>query len=564
MEDFVFGTLSTLDKRLAARARQHYGVRHLHRILPNPPRPDRHASLTVTTYVPFPVERVEARLLQPDTHTIAFLPGPTQWDLLAWQYGQVWEATFPPYPAGTVVRYTIHAYPAHGGDPVAADDGAIFSYRVEEGRPPAWAPAAIIYQIFPDRFHPGPGRDWPQLEDYNAIWGGALPGVTAQLDYLADLGVNCLWLNPFFPDESHHGYHATDYFSVNPRLGTEADIRQLVNEAHARGMRVLLDFVANHWGSGHPTFQEARRDPNSPYHTWYRWKAWPDAYETFFGVQDLPQVNVNDPGARAYLLQAARYWLEEIDFDGYRLDYAQGPGHDFWVDFRAVVKSVRPDAWIFGEVVEDPASQLSYTGRLDGCLDFLLAQKLRALFGLGSISLTAFDAFLNRHEAFFPATFSRPSFLDNHDIDRFLWLAQGDTRRLKLAALCQFTLAGPPIVYYGTEVGLSQRAAIHAPHSAGMAEARAPMPWDNTQDADLHQFYRWLIRFRRVHPALWRGLRRTLHLDEAAGTYAYVRLDDVETLVVAFNLSDHPRRLTLLGQSFDLSPWSGDVRPASA
>jgi len=459
------------------------------------------------------------------------------------------------------VRYKIRAQLRDGRPLLDADGGAIFSYLVGDPDPPDWTAGAIIYQIFPDRFCPDEGQQWRQTDNLEDACGGTLKGVVNNLAYIADLGFNCIWLTPFFPDHTYHGYHATDYFSVNPRLGDEEDIRQLVRQAHERGIRLILDFVANHWGSRHFTFQEALKDQDSQYHNWYHWNRWPDDYETFFKVRDLPQINVDYPPAREYLLSAAHYWLTEFDFDGFRLDYALGPSHDFWTDFRAAIRQVKPEAWIFGEVVETPQRQLSYWGRLHGCLDFVLQQALRELFVFGGMNLSQFDAFLEKHEAFFPPAYSRPSFLDNHDVNRFLWLADGDKRKLKLAALCQFTLGGPPIVYYGTEVGLSQHRDMRQPDGRHhMAEARLPMVWGDDQDADLLAYYRWLIHFRRQHPVLWHGLRRTVHLDVANGTYAYERIDEHEIVTVCLNLSEEYRSVMVTGHSFHLAPWSGDVQ----
>jgi glycosidase len=222
---------------------------------------------------------------------------------------------------------------------------------------------------------------------------------------------------------------------------------------------------------------------------------------------------------------------------------------------------------MFGELVRPPDQQLSYAGLFDGALDFLLCQALRNTFALGSMSLAAFDAFLNRHEAYFPpqATFSRPSFLDNHDMDRFLWRAGGDTRKLKLAALVQFTLGGAPIVYNGTEVGVTQERAIHDPRSQGMEECRQPMLWGEAQDYDLSAYFWYLSHLRRDHAALWRGGRETLHLDSAARTYAYVREDGGEAVVVGLNLSEEERSFAVpyvpgaTKVTFNLPPLSGDV-----
>lgn len=566
MKEFIFGTLSTVEQRVAHAQAQKSGVKHLHRLTPRAPRAGDAPVVTVTVALPQPVERIVCELSQPETAVIDLHCHQVEWDLLNWRYYQVWQGTLPPQTKGALVRYQVKAYPQDGRPPILADDGTTFSYLVGDPAAPAWTAEAIVYQIFPDRFYPGNGRTWNETTSLDDIYGGTLRGIIDRLDYVADLGFNCIWLNPFFPDHTHHGYHATDYFAVNPRLGTLDDIRELIHKAHDKGIRLLLDFVANHWGSSHETFQDALANQDSPYRDWYTWHEWPHQYETFFDVKDLPQVNVEHPQARAYLLRSVRYWLGEIGFDGLRLDYVLGPSHDFWTELRMVAKETNPDAWLFGEAVETPVMQRSYEGRLDGCLDFLLAQALRETFALESMSVAAFDNFLAQHEEFFPPTFGRPSFLDNHDLNRFLWLAGEDKRKLKLSALCQFTLMGSPIVYQGTEVGVSQQKNMWDPDSQGMVECRQPMAWGDAQDEDLHAYYKWLIHFRRQHPVLARGQRRTIHLDDNAGTYVYARFDESQTILVALNLSEERRTITVMDpvisepQTFALSPWNGDVR----
>lgn len=559
-DDFIFGNLAGDEKRLAYLRQRTQGVRHDNRLTPQAPRAQEAPQITVTTGLDRTVERVVCTVHEPQQKVIQLQRLKPDWDLLNWRYVHTWQGALPAYPQDTTVRYTIAAYPAGGGEPIAADGGATFSYLVGQAGPPPWAAGAIVYQIFPDRFYPGDGRPWRRARSLSGIYGGTLRGVIDKLDYIADLGFNCIWLNPFFPDDTHHGYHATDYFSVKPALGDMSDVRRLVQEAHARGIRLLLDFVANHWGSEHPTFRQARADRHSEYVDWYTWQEWPDRYESFFDLPQLPKINVDNPDARAHLLRAAEFWLSDVGFDGFRLDYALGPSHDFWRAFRARVKEARPEAWIFGEIVHAPPVQLSYDGRLDGALDFLLMQALRSTFAFRHNGVAAFDAFLTAHEAFFPAHFSRPSFLGNHDLNRFLWLVNGDRRKLQLAALCQFTLSGSPIVYYGDEVGLSQERDVIQGDRHILQEARPPMLWGDDQDADLRRFYRDLIHFRREHPALWRSARRTLLADDESGVYAYERDDGQETVIVALNAGDHPRRFQTGGQTFDLDAWRGDLR----
>jgi len=565
MKEFIFGTLSTTEKRLDYLREQRRGLRHQYWLDPLAPEDRDRPVITATARLDTPVDQIDCIITEPENRTIPLKMAKTEWDLLNWGYLQYWQCELPSYSDGTIVRYTIEARTVGNGKLVKADDGTVYSYYVEDPAPPDWSSEAIIYQIFPDRFHPGQGNQWNDTQNLREVYGGTIRGIVENLDYVADLGFNCIWLNPFFPDDTYHGYHASDYFHVNPRLGTDDDVRELVEQAHIRGIKVILDFVANHWGSQHPTFQAALADQSSEFYDWYIWNQWPHDYESFFSVKELPAINVDNPDTREHLLEATRYWLEDFDFDGYRLDYALGPSYDFWTDFRAAVQKAKPEAWIFGEVVETPETQLRYWGRLHGCLDFVLQQALRQTFAFGEMTLSAFDSLLHKHEDFFPRDFSRPSFLDNHDVNRFLWLVEGDQRKLKLAALCQFTLAGPPIVYYGTEAGLSQNRDIVAPSGRHeMEQSRLPMLWGDEQDADLVDYYRWLIHFRRQHPVLWRGDRKTVHLDEDDGTYAYIRGDDQEAIIAAFNLSDGERHFEIAGHSFELAPWSGSLREVEA
>lgn len=565
MSESLFGRNSDPDFRAEVARQRHRGIQHRRQLSPPAPALGESTYITVTAGAERPIDRMVCLITEPEVIEVPLLRLEPVWDLLTWSYVEVWGGHLPPQPAGAIVRYKIRAHSPDGDVIAWADDGATTSYLVGDRGLPPWARTAIVYQIFPDRFYPGNGRDWNAVNGLSDIYGGTLRGIIDKLDYIANLGFTVLWLNPFFPDATHHGYHATDYFRVNPRLGTIDDIRELIDKAHARGLRLLLDFVGNHWGSDHATFQDARANPASPYRDWYYWRSYPDDYVAYFDVPDLPKVNVDHPQAREYLLRSVAFWLGDVGFDGLRLDHADGPSIDFWTDVRAVARSVRPDAWIFGEITKPPDQQRAYAGLFDGTLDFLLAQAMRRTFAEGSMSLAEFDAFLQRHEAYFPANFSRPSFLDNHDMDRFQFRAGGDKRKLMLAALCQFTLLGPPIVYNGTEVGAGQEKAIHAPGSQGMEESRQPMPWGADQDGDLYATFHYLIQLRRDHPVLWRGSRRTIWLDSDSGTYIYAREDDTETMLVGLNLSDDPHEIAVYDEPtatthrFILPPWCGDI-----
>ncbi len=567
MSETIFGRLATVEVRSQFAQMRLQGLQHRRRLSPGSPRAGEQPVVTVIVGPDLPIDEVVCLVTEPEAAVVPLRRIKVEWDLTLWAYYEIWEAALPAHPAGTLVRYQIRAHDEDSGETYWIDEGAQYSYVVGDAGPPAWALPAIIYQVFPDRFSPGHGRAWNATTRLSDIFGGTLRGIIDNLPYIAGLGFTALWLNPFFPDDTHHGYHASDYFTVNPRLGTLDDVRELVDKCHERGIRLLLDFVGNHWGSQHATFQAALADRNSPYYGWYYWKNWPDQYVAYFDVPDLPKLNVDHPAVRDHLLRSVGFWLGDMNFDGLRLDHADGPSYDFWTDVRVVARSIKPDAWMFGELVRTPDQQLSYAGLFDGTLDFLLCQAMRNTFGAGTMSLTAFDAFLNRHEAYFPAqnAFSRPSFLDNHDMNRFLWQAGGDKRRLKMAALVQFTLGGAPIVYNGTEVGVTQERGIHDANSQGMEECRQPMLWGDEQDTDLYANFWYLSHLRRNHPALWRGGRRTLFLDSATQTYAYAREDGHEALVVGLNMSDEPRTLVVpyvergTKITFELPPWTGDV-----
>lgn len=558
IEDRIFGTLTELDQRLTLYQENRLGVQHLHRAVPLDPEPDRPITLHLTTAGPLPYEEAICLFTTDDSdpagkgaHVLPLRRDRVEWDSLLWGYVCHWSVTLPPQPAGTMIRYHLAARIAGTDRWIFADNQALtaeeatdFALWVDDDPVPDWAWDAVVYHIFVDRFYPGDGRPWQNPEKPTGFYGGTLRGVLQKLDYIRDLGCNAIWLSPIFASPSYHGYDATDLYTIEPRLGTLADFRELIEAAHARGIRVILDFVAHHWSHLHPTFISAREDPQSPYRDWYVWRRWPDEYEMFFTVRSMPKLNLRPGPARNYLLQCAQYWLEQ-GVDGYRLDFAQGPPRDFWADFRRACRAVRPDCWLFGEVVHTAALQKTFQGILDGTLDFLLAWALRETFARRKWDLARFEAFLAAHETYFPSNFCRPAFLDNHDMDRFLFLAGNDVDALKIAALILFTLSGPPILYYGTEVGMTQKQPVHQGERSFDSEARQPMRWEDVPNSALCEYFRRLIALRRAHPALRYGVRRLVHLDAEAGTYAYLRTLGEESVGVAVNLSSQPRWIRL-------------------
>lgn len=529
MNDLIFGSLSTDELRRKRVLEQRRGVNHHGRRSPRDPLPMQSVQLELIAgpdtsvelaWVYWTTDGSEPGGSQGQAANGFAAPMQTDgaaWDTECWGYLRKFTATLPGQPDGTIVRYCLSLQDYTRGE-IYADQGAVSAFYTANDPTPSWASAAVVYHIFVDRFNPGSGHVWESPAHPSGFYGGRIRGITEKLDYLQDAGFNTLWLSPIFPSPSHHGYDATDLYSVEPRLGSTADLKELLDACHARGMRVLLDFVPNHWSDEHPAFRSALKDENSPYRDWFTFTHWPDEYNTFFGVKNLPQVNLQNPAAREHMLGAALHWLN-LGVDGFRLDYALGPAQEFWADFRKQTRAANPECWTFGEVIDPPTDQLAFEGLLDGCLDFNLLEAMRQTFAYGTWDVPHFASFLERHEAFFPAGFSRPSFLDNHDMNRFLWSVKGDTQKLKLAALCQFSLAGAPIVYYGTEVGLSQERDIRQGELGVFEESRLPMLWGAQQNSELLAFYQDLISLRKACPDLSSHERTTLYADDQLLVY---------------------------------------------
>jgi cyclomaltodextrinase len=597
MADFVFGGIEADEgERLAYERQRWSGLRHRYALAPLDPQPDQPVTVTVFAGPDVRVEQVTLyfttdgsdpagqRGVATNGIALPLTRHEVHWEPLLWEYVERWQGEIPGQPAGTLVHYRIEGW--CNSEEVAShwsrepnldrsvEQPTLYGYHVDHFAPPAWAPEAVIYQIFVDRFARGSqeagggsrqlSQCWLTPAELNEFAGGNLRGVIERLDYLVDLGITAIWLSPVFRTPTYHGYDTTDYYTVDPRFGTNADLAELVRAAHDRGLRVILDFVANHTSTEFAPFATALSDEHSPYRSWFSFDpAYPHGYRTFFNVAAMPQLNTDHPAVRRYLIDAACYWLTEYDVDGYRLDYAAGPSHAFWSEFRAACRAAKPDCWLFGEATLAGEALRTYTGRLDGCLDFALCRLLRQLCAGPKpvISLAQFVNEVERIGRFFgahgaPPNFLLPSFLDNHDMNRFLWMAGNDQQRLRLAAGLLFALGGPPILYYGTEVGLSQPR----PKGPWREEARHPMRWGKGQDRALLADFKTLIAARRRHPALWYGTLTTLHLADDQGTWLFERRQGADWVLGAVNIGDEVQRIRLPPGAFaDLTGavWQG-------
>lgn len=449
------------------------------------------------------------------------------------------------------------------GTPTRADYFQLpFNHRADRFAAPAWTRDAVVYNIFPDSFAAG-----KRLAPNGAppCRGGTVRGVTENLDYIASLGFNCIYLNPIFAARSYHRYDTLDYYRIDPHMGAEDDLRDLVRRAHALGIRVILDGVFNHVSSDHPFFRDVLEKGRASryYSCFYALPETPrlpaagelPGYTCFSYVADMPKTNTADPFLRQYFCDVGAYWVRKFDVDGWRLDVANELDDGFLRAFRASVKAAKSDALIVGEVWENAAHYLG-GDMLDSAMNYDFRRYCRRFFAEQTVDAETFDTnvstLLLRYNE--NALFAQLNLLDSHDVSRFLSLCGGKTERMELAVLLQMTFPGMPCVFYGDEKGLCGESE---------PEYRRPMAWDAS--SPLEEAYRRMIALRKTHPALRYG---SFHTELACGgVYRYSRVWNGTKITVAMNLGAEPvkaeKRGTLLlkkGENRDIiGAWEYEV-----
>jgi alpha-amylase len=456
-----------------------------------------------------------------------------------------------------------------------------------------WANGAVFYEVFVRSF-----------QDSNGDGKGDLKGLISRLDYLNDgdpatsndLGVDALWLMPVFASPSYHGYDTTDYEKINRDYGTDADFERLILESHRRGIKIVVDLVLNHTGSGHPWFVESASSPSSPKRDWYVWsptdlhwaQPWNPEGQTwherkgafYYGLfwSGMPDLNYRAPAVRSEAKRIAAFWLSR-GVDGFRLDAARhlvedgpGPGqsdtpgtHAFWKEFAAHIRSIKPDAVLIGENWTETPIIATYYGKAQAMpggdelplnFDFPLASRI--IEGVLSGDATGIAAKLAEVKSTYPSGATDVPFLTNHDQRRVASELRDDPGRLRSAAAVLLTLPGTPFLYYGEEVGLD-----NGPEPGDEAK-RTPMPWNSSpgggftsgdpwydfapgrktanvaaQTGDpgsLLSWYRKLIQARHASAALSRGALEPV-LDSGP-VFAFFRTEGTERVLVVHNLGD--------------------------
>ncbi|WP_310604612.1 glycoside hydrolase family 13 protein [Anaerosporobacter sp.] len=386
------------------------------------------------------------------------------------------------------------------------------AHYVDIPRKPSWYSDAIFYQIFVERFANGnPDISPKEIVPWEAdptpksFYGGDLEGIRKHLSYVQELGINAIYLTPIFESISNHKYDTIDYMEIDKHFGDKETFHKLVDEAHEKGIRIILDAVFNHCSEQFAPFQDVlKHGEHSKYKDWFRIKEFPvnqeePNYEMFASVSYMPRFNTANKKVQEYLFDVVRYWTTEFHIDGWRLDVADEPDHCFWREFRKVVKELDDDLVIIGEVWHDSMPWL-LGDQFDTVMNYPIMHQAINYFAKGTITANAFSEMLTMQLMKYPDLINEMMFnlLDSHDTERFLFMCKENKQNLMNAAAFQFGYLGSPCVYYGTEIGLT------GGYDPG---CRKGFNWNTDEwDLDLHNWYKKLIDIRKNEKALRYGV----------------------------------------------------------
>lgn len=428
-----------------------------------------------------------------------------------------------------------------------------FIRREEISTVPEWLKHAVVYNIFPDSFASGkrtirgtPSETaWENGLALRSRLGGTIRGILENLDHIAGLGFNCLYLNPIFVAGEYHKYDLLDYFHVSPNLGTDEDFRALVEQAHSLGLRVIIDGVFNHCSWHFFAFDDVvRNGETSRYKDWFYDLPLPvnrppegtaPGYASFAYEPKMPKLNTSNRSVRDYFMEVCAHWIREYHVDGWRLDVANEVDREFWRAFRRTARAIDPESVMIGEIWENAESWLR-GDMFDSAMNYDFRKHCRDFFAVGSITADRFSARVAQMLHRYPAgiTQGQLNLLDSHDVSRFLSLCGNDLRRLRLAEVFLFTMPGIPCVFYGDEFGIS---------GTDEENYRRSMPW-NDPPCDLRDFFRSLTGLRQEDEVLALGSWQSLCAE--GQLYIYVRKLGDRAVTVALNAGCQPAHLDLL------------------
>lgn len=432
-----------------------------------------------------------------------------------------------------------------------------YFHEIDRVKTPDWAKHTVWYQIFPERFANGdpsndpqgtkPWRpaDHPGREDF---YGGDLQGVLDHLDDLQKLGINGLYFCPIFTASSNHKYDTIDYFDIDPAFGDKALFAKLVNAAHRRGMKVMLDAVFNHIGYESLQWQDVLQNgAKSRYASWFHIHSYPlspfhdptkgegdPQYETFAFEPHMPKLNTANPEVQDYLLNVATYWIKTFDIDAWRLDVANEVDHHFWRRFYRATQKCKPDFLVIGEVWHSSQPWLN-GDEFSGVMNYAYTEQIEDHFLTGKQTAKGMTELLTDQLMLYRRQNDQVmlNMLDSHDTPRILTVAGGDEQRALQALAFVFTQTGMPCIYYGTEMGMA---------GANDPDCRRPMDWSKL-GGPVWQNVHALIQLRRDYADLLGT--GTTRLSVTADGLIQVERSGKQQLTAYFNTTAAPVPLSI-------------------
>lgn len=444
--------------------------------------------------------------------------------------------------------------------PADVSDAAMFHmpyfHDIDRIKVPQWVSETVWYQIFPERFANGDRSNdpagtlpWASKEhpDRTDFYGGDLQGVIDHLDYLQHLGITGIYFCPIFKAHSNHKYDTIDYLEIDPDFGDKNTFRKLVDAAHERGIKVMIDAVFNHIGDESYQWQDVlTKGKKSRFADWFHVHSFPArydqtsdfeeakniTYDTFANTPHMPKLNTANPEVQDYLLTVAKYWIENFDIDAWRLDVANEVDHHFWRKFAEVCHAAKPDFYILGEVWHSSQPWLQ-GDQFSAVMNYAFTGLIEDGVVKKKITPTQMVSAMNQQEMRYADQTSEVMFnvLDSHDTPRLLTVCHDDADLMRQTLAFTYLQKGSPCVYYGDEVGMD---------GADDPDCRKCMVWDpEAQDQDMLHFFRKLIALRKKYAdVVSQGTVEWRTVDDLTGTVHVVRKFHGVRVHGVFNLGE--------------------------
>ncbi|MDR0921840.1 MAG: glycoside hydrolase family 13 protein [Lactobacillales bacterium] len=447
-----------------------------------------------------------------------------------------------------------------------------YFHEIDRFKAPQWVKETVWYQIFPERFANGDSlndpvgtlpwgsKEHPGREDF---FGGDLQGIIDHLDHFTDLGINGLYFCPIFKASSNHKYDTIDYLEIDLGFGDKVLFKQLVEECHKRGIRVMLDAVFNHMGDFSMQWQDVvLNGKKSQYADWFHIHQFPVSYtetedfefaddmtyDVFAFTPHMPKLNTANIEVQEYLLHIAKYWIEEFDIDAWRLDVANEVDHHFWKKFHEACVGLKDDFYILGEIWHSSQSWLQ-GDEFHAVMNYAYTDAIISYFIKGEITMEKMVSELNNQLMMYREQTNQVMFniLDSHDTPRILTLANDNKELMKQVMAFTYLQQGVPCLYYGDEYAMN----------GGMdPDCRKCMVWDEEkQDKEMYAFVKELISFRHAHQStLSVGTLYWNEVEEETGLLTMTRQTEEEKITAFFNTGEkeiavHAKNIVLKQQA---------------